>query len=80
MFRYCYNFSSLSDHSPLLEDIPESKEGEWAIRVAQHLLSKLSVHRSYVISPFLGCKFGSTCPCRKHDALVGYCGDTSFGM
>ena len=67
------------DHRPLFEDIPESKEGEWAIRLAQHLLSKLSVHGSYVIGRYPGCKFRCICPCRKHDALVGYCGDTSFG-
>ena len=73
-------FLSLSDQSPLLENVPENSEGEWTIRLAQHLLSKLSVHKSYVICAYKGCKFGSTCPCPKHDDLVGFSGDTSFGM
>ena len=69
---------SVLDHSPLLDE--DKKEGEWAIRIAQHLLSKLSVHRSYVKAPYSGCKFESTCPCPLQDNLVGYSGDTSFGM
>ena len=82
LFDSNFMYFCVLDHSPLLEDEgkKERKEGEWAIRIAQHLLSKLSVHRSYVIAPYPGCEFEDTCPCPLHDNLVGSTGDTSLGM
>ena len=49
---------------------------EWAVIVAQHLLSKLTVNSKYIIdsSPL------EKCPCKDGDNLIVNSGDTSYGM
>ena len=51
-------------------------EAEWAVIVAQHLLSKLTVNSKYIIdsSPM------EKCPCEDGDDLIVNNGDTSYGM
>lgn len=69
---------SREDNEALFEDMKDMSEGDWAIRVAQHLLVQLSVYDSYLIDSYKGCNF-SCCPCPRKDHLLGFTCDTSFG-
>ena len=70
-----------SDPSPLLE-CSGITEGQWALRLAQHLLSPLSVSGSYLIANYSCIKTNldnRICSCQAKDELVGGKGVTSFG-
>lgn len=68
---FCFSI----DHDTLCDERDcEGKEGEWALKVVQHLLTKLAVDNKYVIAPFTN--FTRTL---LQDVLTEHIGDTSFG-
>ena len=78
----CSKFCLSTDHAELFPKDSEGKkklcdgrEGEWALTVAEHLLSKLAVYDNYVMA-----KCYSDLPPDSLHKLTGKIGDTSFGM
>ena len=62
------------DHNELLEEKSfEGSEGDWAVKMVKHLLTKLAVDNKYVITHY---------PNLMMDDIdsSGCVGDTSFGM
>ena len=49
-------------------------EGEWAVKVAEHLLTKLAVDNNYVLTRY------PKLPPDTLEECTGRVGDTSFGM
>jgi len=78
-----------SSHPELVssKEKTDETECEWAIQVAQHLLSPLAIGSQYTLDNHykknnLTKKIGQgeyLCPCSKKDTLEGSFGDTSFG-
>ncbi|XP_045176502.2 uncharacterized protein LOC123537026 [Mercenaria mercenaria] len=71
--------SSEKDHEVLLEE-KDYDESQWSVVLAQHLLSKLTPDRRYIIDSFRPLALETNkCLCDEMDNLVGQVGDTSFG-
>ena len=74
----CAKFCLSADHAELFpkdsegkEKLCDGREGELALTVAEHLLSKLAVDDNYVMAK---------CYSDSLNKLTGKIGDTSFGM
>ena len=65
------------DSSTLLMPTRERKEQTHAIKIAQHLLTKLTVNSTYTIDSSYGAM--KKCTCKDHEDLLGKPGDTSYG-
>ena len=69
---FCFS----TDHDALFEERNyEGKEGDWAVKVVQHLLTKLAVDNKYILAPYT-----SESGTLLRDEFIGHIGDTSFGM
>ena len=77
---YTFNYCFSTDHDGLFpkddagkEKLFDGKEGEWAVTIAEHLLTKLAVDLNYVMARYSALQSD----CLKE--LTGKKGDTSFG-
>ncbi|CAC5364312.1 unnamed protein product [Mytilus coruscus] len=70
----------LQDHDIALVESETCDEAEWAVIVAQHLLSPLTVDGSYKIDDsYDNIRFQPNCPCKNGESVDVDFDDTSFG-
>ena len=63
------------------KEINKTYKCNWAIIVAQHLLTELTMEKDCLIDRYPSIDVAMTrCVCEKHDDFIGKFADTSFGM